>query len=501
MPPNSRPNFLIVMSDQQRGDTLSPQFAELMPRWTEFSSRACWFREAYCPTAHCCPSRASFFTGLHPSHHGVWNNVANSQRLSTGLSPGVRLWSEDLRDAGYRCYFAGKWHVSSTENPRDRGWIEGRVSAAAGVQMGREWSDYRGWPAGGARAREFGELPQPGYAPTGHRRLFGQAGESETCAHDEAVVQDAIGFLDRASAGHDPWCIYAGLLGPHDPYEVPAEWLARVPDELAALPANYADDLSARPDYYGRLRRQVFDAMDPAEAWAARKHYLAFCAFVDHQFGRIWDTLVETGQDNNTVVILCSDHGDYAGEHGLFCKGLPAFRGAYHVPLAMAGPGIDRARSSAALVGLTDVGPTLLELAGVSPQQTASGRSLVPLLQGGAPHDWRTAWCTQMEGTEVRFSQRSIRTRDWLYVYNPAAVDELYDLRHDPGETVNLASRPEHRATMEQLCAAMWQELSRHEDGLVNDYYTVALAPVGPGLAQGQKFNPESVSAGSRSYE
>ena len=106
-------------------------------------SSSCPTINAFCPSPHCCPSRATFFTGLYPSGHGVWNNICNQQALSRGLKPGVRLWSEDLAEAGYRMHYSGKWHVSVEESPRDRGWTEHFVSAAAGTVHGRTWKQYR----------------------------------------------------------------------------------------------------------------------------------------------------------------------------------------------------------------------------------------------------------------------------------------------------------------------------------------------------------------------
>ena len=82
-----------------------------------FRQEGLTFAETYCPSPHCCPSRATFFSGLFPSQHGVWNNVDVGNTLSRGLSDGVRLWPEDLREAGYRLFYSGKWHVSAEETP------------------------------------------------------------------------------------------------------------------------------------------------------------------------------------------------------------------------------------------------------------------------------------------------------------------------------------------------------------------------------------------------
>ena len=126
-----RPNILIFMTDHQRADTVLPEHPAITPNLDRFAQEGVMFTNAFCPSPHCCPSRATFFSGLYPSRHGVWNNVCNRQALSRGLNDGVRLWSQDLAEAGYEMHFCGKWHVSVVESPRDRGWTEHHVSAAA----------------------------------------------------------------------------------------------------------------------------------------------------------------------------------------------------------------------------------------------------------------------------------------------------------------------------------------------------------------------------------
>ena len=101
---SKRPNVLIFMTDHQRRETMPGYGWCKTPVLEAFSQEAVVFTNAMCSAPHCCPSRASFFSGLYPSSHGVWNNVEVGNTLSRGLARGVRLWSQDLREAGYDLY-------------------------------------------------------------------------------------------------------------------------------------------------------------------------------------------------------------------------------------------------------------------------------------------------------------------------------------------------------------------------------------------------------------
>lgn len=114
-----RPNILVFMTDQQRADSL---YRAYMPHVEQLQREGVTFTNSYTVAPHCCPSRATFFSGLYPSQHGVWNNVKFGNALSRGFYEGVRLFSEDLKDAGYRMRFSGKWHASVMEGPLDRGF-------------------------------------------------------------------------------------------------------------------------------------------------------------------------------------------------------------------------------------------------------------------------------------------------------------------------------------------------------------------------------------------
>src|SRR5579884_4217544 len=105
---NQRPNILIFMTDQEQAAVVHPDHPCQTPNATRLARDGVLFRNAFCPTAHCCPSRATFMTGLYPSRHGVYNNVSNPTRIHGTVYPGVRMFSEGLREAGYNLAYAGK---------------------------------------------------------------------------------------------------------------------------------------------------------------------------------------------------------------------------------------------------------------------------------------------------------------------------------------------------------------------------------------------------------
>jgi len=484
----NRPNILIFMTDQQRGDTVLPESPAHMPNVARFREDGLTFAEAYCPSPHCCPSRATFFSGLFPTRHGVWNNVEVGNTLSRGLNDGVRLWPEDLRDAGYQLSYSGKWHVSAEETPAHRGFRTTRpVKASSPVQPGQhrpaprayEWEPYiEGAGRAQPSARSEGQILRPGYGTYTHY------GEKENPFRDGTVVEEAMADLRQKKASDGPWCAYVGTLGPHDPYFVPSRFLDRYPLDEIALPPSFHDRMADKPALYRRTRGR-FDQLSEREHREAIRHYLAFCSYQDHLFGELLKALDETGQAENTLVWYLSDHGDYMGDHGLWCKGLPCFRGAYHVPAIARWPkGIRQpGRRIEQYVSLADFAPTFLEATGLQPERSFAGRSLLPFFRGESPPDWRDALFTQSNGNELYGIQRSVTTRRWKYVYNGFDFDELYDLERDPHETKNLADDPAYIEIVHQMCRRMWRFACDQKDVCVNSYIMVSLAPFGPGVA------------------
>jgi arylsulfatase A-like enzyme len=477
-----QPNILIVMTDHQRADTVLPGHPALTPHVDALAHEGVTFTNAFCPSPHCCPSRATFFSGLYPTGHGVWNNICNPQALSKGLKPGVRLWSEDLAETGYDLRFSGKWHVSVEEGPRDRGWREHFVSAAAGTLHGVEWEHYRRLAEQPEPTeRGEGEILRPGYGPF---LLYG-AQEADPASHDEVVVREAVAALQELGQGEAPWCLYVGLIGPHDPYVSPQRYLDLYDLEDVPLPPSYGDELADKPGIYQRMRETLFGQLSQREVREAIRHFWAYCTYLDDLTGQVLAALEATGQAENTLVLYCADHGDYLGEHGLFAKGIPCFHGAYHVPAVVRWPAgvAEPGRQVDAFVSLADWAPTFLELAGIEANRHMTGRSLLPLLRGQTPDDWRDAIHTQCNGVELYYTQRSVMTRDWKYVFNGFDRDELYDLRRDPEEMHNLAGDPGYAEVVREMCGRLWAFAAQEGDTAINPYVTVGLAPYGPAEA------------------
>jgi len=478
-----RPNILIFMVDQEGGSVVAPECPCRTQNADRLAQEGLRFSQTYTITAHCCPSRATFMTGLYPSRHGIYNNVLNQAVLHDSLNPGVTTFSEVLRDAGYALGYAGKWHVSATEGPADRGWTEYMTSAVQGEMHGLRWERFRklAQEPEDSSPRRPGELLRPGW---GRYRLYGTRAPDPVHdpfqPHDLEAVQAGIRAIRDLSTSHKPWCAFIGPVGPHDPYVIPAHYATMYDPADVDLPLSFSDNLLDKPRVYQRQRR-FWAQMTEDEYRAAIAHYWGFCTMQDDLLGMVLEALDATGQAENTMVIFTSDHGDYAGAHGLFMKGVAAFDECYHVPFTVRWPrGIAHPGSVVDdLVTLADFAPTFAELAGAELPRT-SGNSLVPFFRGERPADWPDAVYTQFNGVELYYSQRAVRTRDWKYVYNGFDFDELYNLREDPHCLRNVAEDPRYRAIIEEMCVRMWRRGYQEDDIFCNPYPTVSLAPYGP---------------------
>ncbi len=480
--PERPPNILWYCTDQQRFDTIgalgNPHVHT--PNLDRFVAEGVAFTHAYCQSPICTPSRASFLTGMYPSAiHANGNSVAH-------FADARPLVTKRLVEAGYDGGLVGKLHLA-----QPRSGIEPRVGD--GYRFFRySHSPRDNWPAGehhyadwlreqGHDARALlGDTRDPDYLSLVKKFSFG--GLYTPSADQDNVppalhqttwcTEMSIEFIQAARPADQPWILCVNPFDPHPPYDPPWEYFRRF--DPASLPGPHF-----QPSDLVHQRRLADAGVDfqtaarPPEEFEARTMQAAYYAMIeqlDEQFGRLLDGLEATGEAEHTVVIFTSDHGESLGDHGLTLKGCRFFDGLTRVPLMWRWPGRFRSNLQAsALVELTDIAPTLLELAGLSPPTWMEGRSLLPILAGQAAADRHRDFvrCEYYDALPLGSGSFATMYRDarWkLNVYHDTGAGELYDLEADPYEFQSLWDDPAHGAIKADLLQKSFDATARAID-------------------------------------
>jgi arylsulfatase A-like enzyme len=461
------PNLLLIITDQQRADTLAPGHSTATPHLRALAAEGVRFERAYAVNPICSPSRASLFTGLLPHAHGITDVTHATPATQADLTPGTPFWSRMLQHAGFETAYFGKWHVERSDRLADFGFDESATELRlAGLTTRSDALDPRI------------DVQHDGYRP------FLLAGVTDAPAAElpeRALFDRAIEFVTRPRDAARPWALCVATEAPHDPYVAPRDLFERA--LATATPSESADDdLTGRPAIYRRIRA-TWEALTPEEARVATACYQALCAALDDEVGRLMAALAASGQADDTLVVFTSDHGDYLGAHGLWLKGIPAFEEAYRVPLVLRGPGVPEGAVIPAPVSLLDLPRTLTQLL-LGEDYPCHGRDLRQHW-GAAANDGPLAHVgayAEFHGQRFRATQRIVWQGDLKYVFNGFAEDELYDLARDPHERVNRATDPAYAPAARSLAAAMWRAARATDDATLADaeYGMFRFAPVGP---------------------
>jgi arylsulfatase A-like enzyme len=301
---------------------------------------------------------------------------------------------------------------------------------------------------------------------TSFTRIIVPDGEEDTQA-DVLAINQAIALLQarvrtrshgekRMLRSDAPFFLAVGLVRPHVPSVAPRRLFDRYPPEKMALPDVPPGDLDDVPAPAAAMRNDLRYGMNETQQREAIAAYYATVEFMDEQVGRLLGELDRLGVRDRTLVIFTSDHGFHLGEHGLWQK-TTLFEESLRVPLIVSAPGFasSAGKHCDALVELTDLYPTIADLAGVSDKapRTLAGRSLRSLLaEPAAGAEFRdVAYSVTGNGG------RSVRNSAWRYNSWGEGPEELYDLRRDPGQFTNLAGDPAYATEL----ATMRTELER----------------------------------------
>jgi len=477
--PEKSPNVLFIAVDDLRvelgcygsGHVLSPQIDAL-------AARGMLFERAYCQQALCNPSRASVLTGLRPDTLRVWDLPTHFRETH----PEVVTLPQLFRQHGYHARGVGKiFH-----NWRQDDWKgdEESWSVPSVLHYGTHGAD---------KPKVKGELPPNLASSRGGTECRDVPDEAY---YDGRVAKAAIEALREIADAGEPFFLGVGFWKPHTPFNAPKKYWDLYDRETIPLPARVAPPADV-PDL-ALTGSRYRDGLASDRLREMHHGHLAAISYLDAQVGKVLDELDRLGLAENTIIVFWSDHGLHLGEHGLVNK-TTTFELDARVPLLIAAPGLAGGRRTAGLVELLDLYPTLTDLCGLDAPPELEGVSLRPLLDDPAA-TVREAALTQaprpnyLRGGRPETMGYSIRTDRFRYTewrdFDTGAPQarELYDHRVDPGETVNLAGREEHRETARELAIRLERLL--HEPDQI-ELPPVAEPGTGALVSSGFVFAPE----------
>lgn len=450
---SGRPNIVFVLTDD-----LSTNLLPFMPEVQDMQRNGMTFSNYYVSDSLCCPSRSSILSGNFPHDTDVFVNVGGHGGFHTFHSRGEErhTFAVALQSAGYRTALMGKYLNGYLNGP-------GSPSDVPETYVPPGWSE---WDVGGQAYPEFDyTLNENG--------LLNQYGHQPADYLTDVMARRGVDFIHRSVQAGQPFFLELATFAPHSPY-VPAP---RNADDFPGLTAPRVpsfDMLPLHPPSWLAHRKPL----TPAEILKLDRDFrrrAQSVEAVDAMIGQIRQELAADGVAGNTYLVFSSDNGLHLGEYRLTAGKMTAFDTDIRVPLVISGPGVPAGTTSGAMTENIDLAKTFSAIGGTD--LPSDGHSLLPLLQGGTPADWRNAILVEHHGPDLSqedpdFQRMSggnprtyeaVRTHSFLYVEYNNGEREFYDLRRDPFELDNIAG--ELTTTDLTLLHAELRELEDCHDG------------------------------------
>ncbi len=466
-PAQGRPNILLIMTDQQRGDCLGCDGHPVLetPYLDQLAAEGTRFRHAYSAVPSCIPARATLLTGMDQWHTGLLG--MNSGVWGTIRSDYAHTLPGELARGGYHTQGIGKMHFTPA---RALNGFHHTILDEHHMDQPGQISDYKRW---------FEQHKAESYGIHDHGLDWNSwvARPSHLPEHlhpTHWTAQQAIEFLDRRDPTK-PFFLKVSFIRPHSPYDPPQRYYDLYKDRPI-------------PDPYVGAWASVHD--DPAEAvkidaWRGRRSaeeirraracYYGNITFIDHQIGRLFLEMHCHHREawDNTLVVFLSDHGDMLGDHHLWRKTY-AYEGATRIPMMVRLPNAWKAPRGQVLeqvVELRDVMPTLLDAAGLTVPSTCQGQSLLALVRGQKDVSWRP-YLHGEHGLAYHPDQVNHYLTDGRekYIWFPYLDrEQLFDLTADPGECHDLAGSPQHVPQLNLWRHHLVSLLAQRDCGLTQD--------------------------------
>lgn len=454
---DTAPNIVFILTDQQRYDTIRSLGFPYMdtPNLDRMVDEGVSFTQTFITSPSCAPSRASLYTGLFPHTTGVYKNE-DTWRHS---------WIELLSKAGYYCVNVGKMHTYPFETPmgfHERHVVENKDRYYPIVPFYIDQWDKALWARGLQKPGRVTYRDKEDY----EERLGAFEWELPEDMHPDFFVGDMATWWINSHPKEEPLFLQVGFPGPHPPYDPVARYAEPYMERELPLPKVTEKEIAQQPPPLKALRSQhmevdhdaVVHLSEPSreQLHRQRAYYLANVTMIDEKIGQILKALEDNGYLENSVVIFASDHGDSLNDHGHSQK-WTMYDEVTRVPAIVWAPGrFEGGRQIGGLTQLMDLGPTVLELAGVPVPEAMEANSLLPALRG---EEWEERRYVFAEHGRDAILQETdfmtmVRDQQWKLVH---FVDEpsgqLFDLRNDPEEVNNLWEDPNHEEKKRELLA------------------------------------------------
>jgi arylsulfatase A-like enzyme len=485
MPQSERKNVLLIMTDQQRWDTLGCYGAPTCrtPHIDGLAARGVRFDAAYCPTSPCSPARAALFTGLYPHHNGVLANGGI-------VHPEVPNLAGELNAAGYNLGYSGKWHVDRHLNPTDYGF-EGKDypgygyplagNVIDGVRYGGAWNtpvphytDYlasSGLEVPRLLSATYGENPNKQ-----NQEMYAlHTGDLES-TFECMAAEFAIDLLRQFKASREregkPFFLWVNFWGPHTPCLLPEPYYSMYDPAAIPVEPSFAETWANKPRAH-ELYEQYWGLS--ARGWKGWREivarYWGYVTMIDDLVGRMLGVLRELALEEDTVVLYTTDHGDQMGAHRMIEKGPFAYEESWRLPMIAAHPEVECPGAACdEFVYLHDLFPTLLEMAGVEPPSVPDSQSILDQVLGHDTPTGRESIYGSFHSHILPAPLRFVRTRTHKLVYNQTDVDELYDLVDDPWEMRNLIDVPYRREVKLEMAKKLREHMVRLGDPILGQF-------------------------------
>lgn len=463
-----KPDIVMIVTDQQRYDTIHALGASHMdtPNLDRLVERGVTFSNCHVTAPSCVPSRASLFSGYYPHTNGV---LANGQ-------PWDRTWVSELQDAGYQTVNVGKMHTIPYLAPAgfdERYVVENKDRYMEGRYFFDEWDKALAAQGLVKQQREQ------------YRKLADYKDRLGAFTWDLAPQMQSDNFVGgmtrwwlETKPVDKPLFMVVGFPGPHPPYDPTPDYAEKYMARDVPLPVVTDEEMEGLPPPLVEKREHDVEVDHDSVSWKLnpthdelhrmRAYYYANVEMIDREVGDILDALEERGKLDNTIIIFTSDHGDCLGDHGLSQK-WSAYEEVTRVPLIISAPErFKGGREMKELVQLFDLGPTILEWAGVTPDSSFEAQSLNPALEGNEFPGRSHVYCEQ--GGDVNLTGTSFFTMvrshtHKLVHFQGQDFGQLFDLNADPGELVNLWDAEEAAEIKQSLLNNM---LNWHIDSALN---------------------------------